>query len=217
MTPPVRILLGDDHPLILDGIRTLLAARYDIVGTAQDGRAIVEAAERLRPDIVVLDVSMPVLNGIDAARQIRQARPDMIIVFLTMHASPMYLRRALDTGAVGYVLKTGAAEELLTALDHARHGRVYISPEFRPDVIESFRTPTGKPTKSATALTDRQRQILQLVAEGRQNKEMAEVLGVSVKTVEFHRGRLMAKLNARSVAELTRYAVQEGLIDPATS
>jgi DNA-binding NarL/FixJ family response regulator len=165
----------------------------------------------------VIDVSMPVLNGIDAARQIRQAQPDMIIVFLTMHASPMYLRRALDTGAVGYVLKTGAAEELLTALDHARHGRVYISPEFGPDVIESFRTPTGKPTKSATALTDRQRQILQLVAEGRQNKEMAEVLGVSVKTVEFHRGRLMAKLNARSVAELTRYAVQEGLIDPSAS
>lgn len=217
MTPPLRILLGDDHPLILNGIRTLLAARYEIVGTAQDGRAIVEAAERLRPDIVILDVSMPVLNGIDAARQIRQARPEMLVVFLTMHASPMYLRRALDTGAVGYVLKTGAFEELLTALDYARRGRMYISPEFGLDVIESVKTARRKPAKSAAGLTDRQRQILQLVAEGRQNKEMAEVLGVSVKTVEFHRGRLMAKLNARSVAELTRYAVQEGLIDPATS
>ncbi len=217
MTLPVRVLLGDDHPLILNGIRTLLAARYQIVGTAQDGRAIVAAAERLRPDIVVLDVSMPLLNGIDAARQIRHAHPEMIVVFLSMHASPMYLRRALDTGAVGYVLKTGASEELLFALDHGRRGRVYISPEFGLDVIESVRTAAGRPTKSNTALTDRQRQILQLVAEGRQNKEMAEVLGVSVKTVEFHRGRLMAKLNARSVAELTRYAVQEGLIDPAAS
>ena len=217
MTGPLRLLLGDDHPLILNGIRTLLSPRYEIVGTAQDGRAIVEAAERLRPDIVVLDVSMPVLNGIDAARQIRQAQPDVIVVFLTMHASPMYLRRALDTGAVGYVLKTGAAEELLTALDHARRGRIYISPEFGSDVIESVRASAGKVTRSATVLTDRQRQILQLVAEGRQNKEMAEVLGVSVKTVEFHRGRLMAKLNARSVAELTRYAVQEGLIDPSAT
>jgi DNA-binding NarL/FixJ family response regulator len=217
MTPPLRLLLGDDHPLILNGIRTLLSVRYEIVGTAQDGRAIVEAAERLRPDIVVLDVSMPILNGIDAARQIRQAQPNVIVVFLTMHASPMYLRRALDTGALGYVLKTGAAEELLAALDHARRGRVYISPEFGADVIESVRATAGRPARSAAALTDRQRQILQLVAEGRQNKEMAEVLGVSVKTVEFHRGRLMAKLNARSVAELTRYAVQEGLIDPSAT
>ena len=217
MTPQVRLLLGDDHPLMLNGIRTLLAARYDVVGTAQDGRAIVEAAARLRPDIVVLDVSMPILNGIDAARQIRQAQPNVVVVFLSMHASPMYLRRALDTGALAYVLKTGAAEELLTALDQARRGRLYVSPEFGADVIESVRAAAGKPARAPAALTERQRQILQLVAEGRQNKEMAEVLGVSVKTVEFHRGRLMAKLNARSVAELTRYAVQEGLIDPSTS
>jgi len=217
MTPQVRLLLGDDHPLMLNGIRTLLAARYDIVGTAQDGRAIVEAAAQLRPDIVVLDVSMPILNGIDAARQIRQALPNVVVVFLSMHASPMYLRRALDTGAMAYVLKTGAAEELLTALDQARRGRLYVSPEFGTDVIESVRTTAGRPARAPAALTERQRQILQLVAEGRQNKEMAEVLGVSVKTVEFHRGRLMAKLNARSVAELTRYAVQEGLIDPSTS
>jgi len=217
MTPQVRLLLGDDHPLMLNGIRTLLAARYDIVGTAQDGRAIVEAAAQLRPDIVVLDVSMPILNGIDAARQIRQAQPNVVVVFLSMHASPMYLRRALDTGALAYVLKTGAAEELLTALDQARRGRLYVSPEFGTDVIESVRAAAGRPARAPAALTERQRQILQLVAEGRQNKEMAEVLGVSVKTVEFHRGRLMAKLNARSVAELTRYAVQEGLIDPSTS
>lgn len=210
-----RVLLGDDHPLILNGIRGLLAARYEIVGTAQNGHAVVEAAREFRPDIVVLDVSMPVLNGIDAARQIKDELPSTIIVFLTMHASPIYLRRALDAGARGYVLKTGAAEELLTALEHVRKGRVYVSPEFGPEVFEAVRTPTGKPGRSTALLTGRQRQILQLVAEGRQNKEIAEVLRLSVKTVEFHRGRLMTKLNARSVAELTRYAVQEGLIDPS--
>jgi DNA-binding NarL/FixJ family response regulator len=212
-----RVLIGDDHPLILNGIRTLLTPRYEIVGAAHDGHAIIEAAERLRPDIVILDVSMPLLNGIDAARHIKSVLPATIIVFLSMHASPMYLRRALDAGAAGYVLKTGAAEELLTALDDVRRGRLYVSPEFGPDVIESVRSPTGRPTRSTLLLTDRQREILQLVAEGRQNKEIAEVLGVSVKTVEFHRGRLMKKLNAKSVAELTRYAVQEGLIDPSAT
>lgn len=206
-----RILLGDDHPLMLSGISSLLAQHYDIVGTSPDGHALVGAALELRPDIVVLDVSMPVLNGIDAAGRIRAALPDVLIVFLSMHANPMYLRKAFDAGASAYVLKTGAAEELLTALEQARRGRQYVSPEFGPDVADSLRT--GRPAKAAVTLTDRQRQILQLVAEGRQNKEIAEVLGVSVKTVEFHRGRLMARLNARSVAELTRYAVIEGLID----
>lgn len=208
-----RILLGDDHPLMLSGISGLLAQHYDIVGTAPDGHALVGAAIALRPDIVVLDVSMPVLNGIDAAGRIRAALPEAIIVFLSMHANPMYLRKAFDAGASAYVLKTGAAEELLTALEQARRGRPYVSPEFGPDVLESLRSQAGRPARAAVALTDRQRQILQLVAEGRQNKEIAEVLGVSVKTVEFHRGRLMARLNARSVAELTRYAVLEGLID----
>jgi DNA-binding NarL/FixJ family response regulator len=207
-------VLGDDHPLMLSGISALLAPRYDVVGTAPDGQALVEFVAGSRPDIVVLDVSMPVLNGIDAAARIRAAAPDTTIVFLSMHASPMYLRKAFDAGASAYVLKTGAAEELLTALDQARRGRPYVSPDFGPDLADALRPSTGRPAR-AFNLTDRQRQILQLVAEGRQNKEIAEVLGVSVKTVEFHRGRLMARLNARSVAELTRYAVQEGLIDPS--
>jgi DNA-binding NarL/FixJ family response regulator len=209
----LRILLGDDHPLMLSGISALLAQQYEIVGTAPDGLALVGAALELRPDIVVLDVSMPILNGIDAAGRIRAVLPDALIVFLSMHANPMYLRKAFDAGANGYVLKTGAAEELLTALDQARRGRPYVSPDFGPDVAESLRTTGGRSARTSVSLTDRQRQILQLVAEGRQNKEIAEVLGVSVKTVEFHRGRLMARLNARSVAELTRYAVLEGLID----
>jgi len=213
----LRVLLGDDHALVLNGIRSLLAASHDVVGAVQNGQALVESALRLRPDVVVLDISMPVLNGIDAARRIKQVLPATTLVFLSMHANPMYLRRALDAGAVGYVLKSGAGEELLTALREAHRGRVYISPDFGPDVLAGIRTPTGKPTRSPIPLTDRQRQILQLVAEGRQNKEIAEMLSVSVKTVEFHRARLMAKLGVRSVAELTRFAIHEGLIDPAAS
>lgn len=213
----MRVLIGDDHALILNGIKSLLAASHDVVGAVENGQALVEAALRLRPDVVVCDISMPILNGIDAARQIKQALPSTLLVFLSMHANPMYLRRALDVGAVGYVLKAGAGEELLTALREAHRGRIYISPDFGPDVLDRIRTPTGKPTRSPIPLTDRQRQILQLVAEGRQNKEIAEMLGVSVKTIEFHRARLMAKLGVRSVAELTRFAMHEGLIDPTAS
>lgn len=211
---PLRILLGDDHALLLNGVKGLLTTRYEVVGTAENGRALVDAAVALRPDIVILDVSMPLLNGIDAARQIRDLLPAALIVFLSMHANPIYVRKGFALGASGYVLKSGAAEELLVALEQVTRGRQYVSPEFGDD----FLAPGGERatlSRAPTALTDRQRQILQLVAEGRHNKEIAEILSVSVKTVEFHRGRLMHKLGARSVAELTRYAIREGVIDPA--
>jgi DNA-binding NarL/FixJ family response regulator len=206
-----RILLGDDHSLVLKGIRGLLEGHYDVVGAAEDGRALVEAALRLKPDVVVLDVSMPILNGIDAARAIKKGLPATRLVFLSMHSNAVYLRKALEAGASGYVLKSEAAEELLTAIGEARKGNVYVSPNFGQDVIEGIRGSVGK--RCSLELTDRQRQILQLIAEGRQNKEIAEILQVSVKTVEFHRGRLISKLGAHTVAELTRFAIQEGLID----
>jgi DNA-binding NarL/FixJ family response regulator len=208
-----RILLGDDHSLVLKGITGLLEGHYDVVGAAEDGKALVEAALRLKPDVVVLDVSMPILNGIDAARAIRKDLPSTKLVFLSMHPNAVYLRKALEAGASGYVLKSGAAEELLTAIEEARKGNIYVSPNFGQNVIEGIRGSVGK--RSPLELTDRQRQILQLIAEGRHNKEIAEILHVSVKTVEFHRGRLMTKLGARNVAELTRFAIQEGLIDSA--
>ena len=210
---PLRILLGDDHSLILKGIKGLLEGHYHVVGLAEDGKALVEAAARLEPDLVVLDVGMPILNGIDAARQIKKALPSVKLIFLSMHANPIYLRKALEAGASGYVLKSGAAEELLTALEEVRRGRVYITPIFGETVIESARSPAGTPSRVMIELTQRQRQILQLVAEGRSNKEIAEIVHVSVKTVEFHRARLLAKLGVKSVAELTRFAIQEGLID----
>jgi len=208
----LRILLGDDHSLILEGVRRLLESHCEVVGAAYDGKALVEEALRLRPDVVVLDVSLPILNGIDAAREIKKALPSARLIFLSMHANAIYLRKALQAGALAYVLKSGASEELLTAIDTAKSGKTYVSPGFGQSVISGLQDLHGRATRATIDLTPRQRQILQLVAEGKQNKEIAEILAVSVKTVEFHRSSLMTKLGARTVAELTRFAIQEGLI-----
>lgn len=212
---PLRILLGDDHSLILKGIKGLLEGQYEVVGLAENGKALAEAAVRLKPDMVVLDISMPILNGIDAAREIKKALPSTKLVFLSMHSNAVYLRKALEVGASGYVLKSGATEELLAAVEEAWKGKVYVSPAFGHDVIESIQDWPAKVNRSTIELTQRQRQILQLVAEGRPSKEIADIVHVSVRTVEFHRSRLMTKLGAHSVAELTRFAIQEGLVDSA--
>jgi DNA-binding NarL/FixJ family response regulator len=209
----VRILLGDDHPMLLNGIRGLLEGHYDIVGSEENGKALVEAALRLKPDLVVLDVTMPILNGIDAAREIRKTLPSIKLLFLTMQTNAIYLRKALEAGAAGYVLKSAAVEELLSGIEEACKGNVYVSRDFGKDVIESVQDWRGSRVRSAVELTDRQRQILQLLAEGKQNKEIAEIQHISVKTVEFHRSRLMTKTGAHSVAELTRFAIRDGLID----
>ena len=209
-----RILLADDHSLILEGVRLLLEKHYDVVGMAADGRALVNDCLRLAPDLVVLDINMPILNGIDAGREIKRALPATKLVFLSMHSNAIYLRKAFDAGASAYILKSGANEELLIAIEAARKGDTYVSPGFGRDVIDSARNPADKSKRAVIELTARQRQILQLVAEGKQNKDIADILCVSVKTVEFHRSRLMEKLGAHSVAELTRFAVQEGLTNP---
>lgn len=205
----LRVLLADDHSLIVKGIIGLLQSHYEIVGSVENGQALVEAAQRLKPDVVVLDISMPILNGLDAAREIKKELPATKLVFLTMHGNAVYLRKALEAGASAYVLKSGAGEELLVAIEDARRGKTYITPDFGNGVIDSV---LHTSCRASIELTNRQRQILQLIAEGKQNKEIAEILGVSVKTVEFHRGRLSAKLGARTVADLTRFAIQEGLI-----
>jgi DNA-binding NarL/FixJ family response regulator len=208
----LRILLGDDHPLVMKGIKGLLESHYEIVGCEENGKDLVGAALRLKPDLIVLDVSMPILNGIDAAREIKRVLPSMRFVFLSMHSSAIYLRRALEAGASGYVLKSGAAEELVTGIEEARKGNVYISPSFGHDVLESARDWREKRAKSKEGLTDRQKQILQLLAEGKQNKEIAETVHISVRTVEFHRSRLMTKFGARNLAELTMFGIREGLV-----
>ena len=211
MTQP-RILLADDHSFILAGIRSLLEAHYDLVGEVSDGRSLVEAALRLRPDLTILDVTMPLLNGIDAARQIKKEWPNARLLFLTMHASTVYLREAVEAGGLGYVLKSSATEELRTAIQKVLKGQAYLAPSFDREVLETVQASIRKPGRSSVQLTGRQREVLQRIAEGRVNKEIATILNISVKTVEFHRGRIMGKLGVHSVAELIRWAVQAGLV-----
>jgi DNA-binding NarL/FixJ family response regulator len=208
----VRILLGDDHVLILDGIRSALQSQYEVVGVAQDGRALVQAAARLKPEVVVLDISMPLLNGFEAALQIRKVLPHAKLIFLSQHLNPAYLKQALKAGASGYVLKSGATEELQKAISTALRGQTYITTAFGDDVVARIWNRDGEVNNEAEDLTDRQREILQLIVEGRGNKEIAEVLHLSVKTIEFHRARIMSKLGVHTVAELTKVSLQRGLI-----
>lgn len=207
-----RILLGDDHVLILDGIRNALQEHYDVVGQAIDGRSLVRAAEQLKPDLVVLDISMPLLNGFDSAKQIKKILPSTKLIFLSQHLNPAYLKNALRLGASGYVLKAGATEELRQAIERVLHGGTYVTPAFGEEVVSSLWNRSGELSEASEELTERQREILQLIVQGKANKEIADVLHLSVKTIEFHRSRLMLKLGVRTVAELTKVALQQGFI-----
>ena len=208
-----RVLMADDHSMILAGLRKLVEGECEVVGTVEDGRALVEAAQKLRPDLILLDISMPLLNGLEAARQLRTLVPDSKLIFLTMHASPTYATEAFQAGASGYLLKHSAAEELSQAIQSVLQGRQYLTPLITKDVLDSvFKPSTGeRGTPASTALTPRQREVLQLVAEGRGTKEIATILSVSVKTVEFHRFRIMQQLGIHTTADLTKYAITHGI------
>ena len=206
-----RVLLADDHSIVLAGIRGLLGDTCEVVGEMKDGASLVAAALRLRPELIILDISMPILNGLDAARQIKKQWPDARLLFLSMHQGPVYLREALSAGGGGYLLKSSAPEELRSAISKVLKGQLYLDPGFDRRILEKTLTPSGRPPRSSIQLTDRQRQIVQLIAEGRVNKEIAGILKVSVKTVEFHRGRIMAKLGVHTAAALSAYAVRQGL------
>lgn len=208
-----RILVADDHSIILAGIRSLIEPEWELAGSAGDGRSLVGAALQLRPDLIIVDIGMPVLNGIDAARQIRAGWPGAKILFLSMHANLMYLQEAMGTGARGYVLKTSAAEELQPAIRKVLKGQMFVSAAFGPEILGNLRTPSGKDSPSAGRLTDRQRQVLQLVAEARTNAEIAGILNISLKTAQFHRAQLMRKLGVNSAVKLTQFAVREGLVN----
>jgi DNA-binding NarL/FixJ family response regulator len=209
----LRVVIGDDHALMITGIRALLEPRHEIVGAAADGRRLVVLTAQLKPDLVILDVSMPELNGLEAARQIKANLPGVKLIFLSMHTNPLYLRKAMDLGASAYVLKAGVIEELLEAIDQVAAGRTYVSAGFAAGVIESLHV---RSDQGEEVLTGRQREILQLIAEGKLGKEIAHQLGISIKTVEFHRGRIMARLGVHSAAELVRTAMEQGLIAPST-
>lgn len=204
-----RALLADDHTLVREGLLRLLAAELEIVGAVADGRALVSAAEQCQPDVVLLDVSMPLLNGFDAARQLQRTCPRGRIIFVTVHAEPDYVKEAFRVGARGYVVKTAASAELLHAVREVMAGSIFVSPALAGTLEPRVDAPRRR---SAGQLSPRQREVLQLVAEGRRAREIAVILGISRKTVEFHKARLMRVLGLRSVAELTRYALERGLV-----
>ncbi|MDP1948983.1 MAG: response regulator transcription factor [Nitrospirota bacterium] len=208
-----RVLMADDHSLVLAGLRKLVEADCDVVGTVEDGRSLVEAAQTLRPDLILLDISMPLLNGLEAARQLRTLVPDCKLIFLTMHASPTYATEAFQIGASGYLLKRSAASELGLAIKAVLQGQHYLTPSLTKDVLDSVLKPsTGERGEAVSgALTARQREVLQLVAEGHGTKEIATLLSVSVKTVEFHKSRLMQQLDLHTTADLTKYAITHGI------
>lgn len=208
-----RLLLADDHTIVLQGIRRILENDFELVGTATDGRSLIAAADRLKPDVVLLDISMPLLNGIDAARQIARSLPETKIVFLTMHKDRDYVVEAFRAGAAGYILKWSAEEELTEAIRRVLDGKKYLTPL----LPESWLTPPAKRSGGQAAngdLSSREREVLQLVAEGKSAKEIAGILNVSTKTVEFHKYRIMQKLQLHSTAQLTKYAVEHHLIGP---
>jgi len=208
----IRIVVADDHAILLDGLKRLLEPKYQIVAVVSDGRAAVEVARELRPEIVLLDISMPLLNGIEAARRIRQEVPESKVIILTMYTDRHYVRAAIHAGVSGYVLKHAASEDLLACMERVLEGGVYITPGLAPAASTDETSVTLNEDLFGRKLTPRQRDVLQLVAEGKSAKDIAHVLNISVKTVEFHKASIFSSLGLRSTAELTRYAVQQGIV-----
>lgn len=211
----IRLLLADDHQLMREGLRSLIEKESDmtLVGEAHDGYETVRLAEKLQPHVVVMDVAMPELNGIEAARKILSFNPNIKIVALSGHDKKDFVRLMLDAGASAYLMKTRAYEELVLAIREAMNNRKYLSPEIARGVVDEYVELSSSSDKESAfiLLTDREREVLQLLSEGYSTKEMAEQLGVSIKTIETHRRNMMDKLDLHSVAELTKYAISEGI------
>lgn len=210
----IRVILADDHKIVRDGLRTLLQKYPDIevIGEAEDGRATVELTKQLSPDVVIMDIAMPDMNGIEATRRITEEKPAVRVVALSMHSDKRFVSEMLKAGASAYLLKHSAFEELVTAIMTVRENRMYLSPAVTGVVVDSYIKQSGTPEKSVfSVLSDREREVLQLLAEGKNTKEIASSLNLSGKTVEAHRMNIMSKLNMHSIAELTKYAIREGL------
>ena len=207
-----RLLIADDHTLVLEGIGKLLENDVEMVGTVEDGRALLPAVEQLRPDVILLDISLPLLNGIEACRQLMKSLPKAKVIFLTMHADVVYVEEALRAGGMGYLLKRSAASELKAAIAAVMHGKRYITPliSWKQSAGDSKPQPANE--LGADKLTPRQREVLQLVAEGRSNKEIAALLHVSEKTVDFHKSAIKRQLMMTSTAELTQFAIKHRII-----
>ena len=208
--PGPRVLLADDHALVVGAFEKLLAGVCDVVGQVSDGRALLAAAESLRPDIIVLDISMPLLNGLDAGRQIKQKQRDVKLVFVTMNEEPELAAEAFKAGASGYLLKRSAASELATAIREVTQGRSYVTPLVTEGLVGSLLNAGQQ--KGTHELTPRQREVLQLIAEGRSMKEVASVLNLTPRTVAFHKYQMMEQLNVKTTAELIQYAVRHHIV-----
>jgi DNA-binding NarL/FixJ family response regulator len=213
MTRP-RVLLADDHRMFAAGLKTLLADDFELVGVVEDGRAMVQAAARLRPDVIVADISMPGLNGIEALRQIRKKDTSVKVVFLTMHRDVLYARRAIEAGALGFVLKHSAPDELVTAIRAAVAGRRFVTSELDCDALRSIESgSTDRAADPLASLTPRQREVLQLLAEGKSAKEIADILSISTRTVEFHKYQMMESIGIQNSVELVHFAIRHGISD----
>lgn len=209
---PIRIVLADDHVLVRQGLKSLLEREgYQVVAEASDGQEAVRHVESLQPDIAIMDISMPTLNGVNAAREMSGSSPRTKTILLTQHDESQYIREALEAGVRGYVLKNQVASDLLLAIRQVSRGQVYLSPGVSSAVMEAYQS---KSEKSKNPLTLRERQVLQLIAEGKSTKDVATLLGISVKTAESHRTRLMQKLDIHETASLVLYAVRHGIVQP---
>ncbi len=207
---PIRVILGDDHELVRQGLKALLEREgFQVAGEAANGQEVIRMIPDIRPDVAILDVSMPLLNGIDAARELPKLSPKTKTILLTRHDEDQYVTEALRAGVKGYVLKHQAAKDLVHAIHQVCRGGVYLSPTISRAVVEAYLSKTELPSNP---LSPRERQVLQLVGEGKSTKEVASILGISVKTAESHRSRLMQKLDIHETASLVRYAIRHGLV-----
>ena len=208
-----RLLLADDHDIVVEGLRRVLdQPDLEIAGIVNNGRSLIRAAKEIQPDVIITDITMPLLNGIDAARQIRKTNPDAKIIFLTMHPDVTFATEALAAGGVGYVLKSSAGVELLTAIRAAVQGSTYVTKSIAESVRQGLSARSNSWRSPVDKLTTRQRDVLQLLAEGHPVKEIAVKLNLSPRTVEFHKYRIMNELGLRTVAELSRYAARYGIV-----
>jgi DNA-binding NarL/FixJ family response regulator len=206
-----RVLLADDHCMLAEGLRSLLSDDFELVATVEDGRALVAAAKKLQPDVIVADITMPHLNGIDALARLKRVDPDVKVVFLTMHQNTSYARRALEAGASGFVVKHSAPAELVMAIQAALKGEIFITPALAGDVLQEMQHKSTE-REAGGLITPRQREILQLLAEGCSAKQIAQTLAISSRTVEFHKYQMMEVHGLRSSAELIHFAIKQGIV-----
>ncbi len=213
----IKVLLVEDHTIVRKGLRSLLDAEpeIEVVGEAEDGRQAVERVKQLTPDVVLMDITMPVLNGLEATRQIKKTHPNTRVLILTVHSTEEYIFQILRAGASGYLVKQAAVPELISAIQAVYRGDSYLSPAVSRILVEEYsRTAEATTMDHFDKLTGRERQVLQLVAEGRSSRDIAHLLGISIKTVEAHRAHIMEKLDLHTAADLTRYAIRKGVIQP---